>query len=762
MRKSTLSPAQLTRPCQLKDNAFKLPQKFNPIIGQDKAFDALDFGLNILAPRYNMYCMGEKGLGRTSLSMQKIQEKALNESTPPDYCYVYNFEQPRFPLYLSFPAGQALEFQKHLKKTIAVANRFLIRAALEDSYRLARQLLEEKVSLRRQNQFKQLQNMITSKNVALVQTEEGQALFPCLNKKIMQPADFNQLPLSKRKPIIEQLEKAREKLTRLLSQSDFDSFYQDQLEILQKQTVQNIVQNVFKSICQKYRAHESVLSYLNNIQKDLLENAPAFFDEKADLTPCFMRYQVNILTTHQPKSGAPVVHLTLPSVQNLLGKIDRIPQKTDTDIDFLLIQAGALHQANGGYLLIETQTLTPDAVSWKILKQCLYSRQIKMETNLDESSIFNMPTILPQPIPLDVKVVLIGNSFAAFKRDEDFKELFKIPIFFSEKIARTSLTEKHYGQILNAFIQKEHLKPFTTSALCRLIEYASRLTGDQNSLSLYLSDIYDLMREASFWTHGKQVDAKDIDLVRLKRENQTNDYQTNLLDRIKSHDLLIDLKGMKSNQINGLSVLFTDSVSFAVPSRITCQIRAGSGKIMDTENEVKLAGQAHMKSFLILTSYLAAQFGNPQKLPIDATLTFEQSFSERDGDSASAASLLCLLSAIGKIPLNQGIAVTGSVDQLGNLQPIGMVNEKIEGFFKACQTVGLTGKQGVLIPVQNKRDLMLNNSVIEAVRKKKFHIYTATHIEEALEILSNQKYSDIQKKIQKNLAQFSRKESLKI
>lgn len=759
MTKSTLSPAQLIRPCTLPDSAFKLPKKFNPVIGQDKAFDALDFGLNILAPRYNMYCMGEKGLGRTSLSMQKIREKALKEPTPPDYCYVYNFDQPRFPQFLSFPAGQALEFQKHLKKTIAVASRFLARAALEDSYRLALKLLEEKVSLRKQEQFKQLQSLISGKNVALVQTKEGQALFPCVNQKIMQPETFNQLPLAKRKPIIEQLEKARAKLSHVLNQTDFDSFYQDQLEILQKQTVQNIVQNVFKSICQKYRGQEPVMAYLANIQKDLLENAAAFFDEKADLTPNFMRYQVNILTTHQPNSGAPVVHLTLPSVQNLLGKIDRMPQKSNTDIDFLLIQPGALHQANGGYLLIETQTLTPDTISWKILKQCLYARQIKMEANLDEPSIFNMPTVLPQTIPLDVKVVLIGNSFGAFKRDEDFAELFKIPVFFSEKITRTSATEKHYGQILTAFIQQEHLKPFTPNALRRLIEYAARFTSDQNALTLYLSDIYDLMREASFWTTDKRVDAKDIDQVRFKRENQTNDYQTNLLSRIKSHDLLIDLKGMKANQINGLSVLFTDSVSFAAPSRITCQVRAGTGKILDTDNEVKLAGQAHMKSVLILTSYLAAQFGNPQKLPIDATLTFEQSFAERDGDSASAASLLCLLSAIGQIPLNQGIAVTGSVDQLGHLQPIGMVNEKIEGFFKACQTIGLTGQQGVLIPAQNKRDLMLNNAVIEAVREKKFHIYTATHIEEALEILSGQKYALIQQKIQKELGAFHQQPS---
>lgn len=761
MTKSTLSPAQLTKPCQLPDNAFNLSKKFNPVIGQDKAFDALDFGLNILAPRYNMYCIGEKGLGRTSLTMQKIQKKALKEPTPPDYCYVYNFDQPRFPQYLSFPAGQALIFQKHLKKTIAVVNRFLVRAPLEDSYRLALKLLEEKVALRKQEQFKQLQAAIPGKNVALVQTSEGQALFPCLNHKVLQPDAFNKLPLAKRKPIIQQLEKAREKLSHLLNQTDFDSFYQDQLEILQKQTVQNIVQNVFKSICQKYRTQEPVINYLTNIQKDLLENAAAFFDNKTDLTPCFMRYQINILTTHQPNSGAPVVHLTLPSVQNLLGKIDRIPQKADTDIDFLFIQPGALHQANGGYLVIETQTLTPDSISWKILKQCLYSRQIKMETNLDESSIFNMPTILPQTIPLNAKVILIGHSFAAFKRDEDFGELFKIPVFFGEKITRTALTEKHYGQILKAFVQQEHLKPFTSNALRRLIEYAARLTSDQQSLTLYLSDIYDLMREASFWTSGKQVDATDIDRVRLKRENQTNDYQTNLLARIKSHDLLVDLKGMKSNQINGLSVLFTDLVSFAAPSRITCQIRAGSGKITDTENEVKLAGQAHMKSFLILTSYLAAQFGNPHKLPIDATLTFEQSFSERDGDSASAASLLCLLSAMGEIPLNQGIAVTGSVDQLGNLQPIGMVNEKIEGFFKACQTVGLNGKQGVLIPSQNKRDLMLRSEVIEAVQKGKFHIYATDRIEEAMEILSGQKYAYIKQKIQEMLKTFQQNKDKK-
>jgi len=754
MTKSILSPSQLIKSCQLPDSAFKLQKKFNPIIGQDKAFDALDFGLDILAPRYNMYCISEKGLGRTSLTMQKIQKKALKEATPPDYCYVYNFEQPRFPKYLSFPAGQALEFQKHLKKTTAVANRFLARAPFEDSYQLSLKLLEEKVSLRKQEQFKQLQNAISGKNIALIQTNEGQALFPYIDKKIIQPDEFNQLPLAKRKPIIQQLEKAREKLSHLLNQTDFDSFYQDQLEILQKQTVQNIVQNVFKSISQKYRGQESVITYLTNIQKDLLENATAFFDEKADLTPHFMRYQVNILTTHQQNSGAPVVHLTLPSVQNLLGKIDRVPQKSDTDIDYLFIQPGALHQANGGYLLIETQTLTPDSVSWKILKQCLYSHQIKMEANLDESSIFNMPTILPQIIPLNVKVILIGNSFGAFKRDEDFAELFKIPVFFSEKITRTQLTEKHYGQILTAFIQREHLKPFTPNALRRLIEYAARFTSDQNALTLYLSDIYDLMREASFWTSGKQVDATDIDQVRLKRENQTNDYQTNLLSRIKSHDLLIDLKGIKSNQINGLSVLFTDSVSFAAPSRITCQVRAGNGKILDTENEVKLAGQAHMKSVLILTSYLAAQFGNSQKLPIDATLTFEQSFAERDGDSASAASLLCLLSAIGQIPLNQGIAVTGSVDQLGHLQPIGMVNEKIEGFFKACQTIGLTGQQGVLIPTQNKRDLMLNNDVIKAVQKGKFHIYTADRIEEAMEILTGQKYKDIQQKIQTHLNKF--------
>ncbi len=762
MSKSKLSANQLIRPCTLSDKELKQPAKLNPIIGQDKAFDALDFGLEILAPRYNMYCIGEKGLGRTSLTMQRIEKKAAKEPTPPDYCYVYNFNNPRYPQYLSFPAGQAPDFQKHLKKTIAVASRFLARAALEDSYTLSLKLLEEKVSLRKQAQFKQFKSLITEKNVALVQTDEGHALYPYINNKVIQPDEFNKLPIAKRRPIIEQLEKAQEKLAHQLNQTDFDSFYQDQLEILQRQTVDNIIRNVFKSICQKYKSHEKAYAYLSDIQKDLLENAPVFFSTKEEeaVLP-FMRYQVNILTTHQPNSGAPIVHLTLASVQNLLGKIDRIPQKTDTDIDFLLIQAGALHQANGGYLVIETHALHPEGISWKILKQCLYSGEIKMETNLEEGTIFNIPTILPQTIPLNLKVILVGQSFAAFKRDEDFGELFKIPVFFSNKITRTRQTEKHYAQILSSFIRREKLKPFTNDAMRRLIEYAVRLTNDQQSLTLYLSDVYDLMREANFWTTAPRINAADIERVRLKRENQTNDYQLNLLKSIKSHDLLIDLKGYKSNQINGLSVLFTDSVTFALPSRITAQIRSGSGKIIDTDNEVKLAGQTHMKSVLILGSYLSAQFGNYKGLPIDATLTFEQSYSERDGDSASAASLLCLLSAIGNIPLNQGLAITGSVDQLGQMQPIGMVNEKIEGYFKACQTVGLTGHQGVIIPKQNQADLMLNPDVIEAVQNERFHIYTVQRVEEALEIFADQPYAALKKQIQSALDTFQQHKSEK-
>lgn len=745
-----LTPSDLSKPSLLNTKHLPSAAKKVEIIGQTRALEALNFGIHMTAPGYNIFCGGPKGVGRTTLSLSAVKKFAASCPAPDDWCYIHNFETPHQPIALNFPAGSGKVFTKIMKKMTDTLKVSLPLAFSDDTYKTKVSAVEQRYHAEKEAYLDHLQSLITEKNVALMKTPAGIVVTPKLDDKILEPAAFNKLPKASRKEILDQMSQAQKRIEKILKETPkWEETQQRLLAELQIDTALKTLQFVLEPLEKTFAGNTVILSHLRAINEDILEHLPLFVgssdSQLEQQKEVWDKYTVNLFTTHKATGGAPVVHLSHPTLSNLVGKIERVQESGSVITDFSMIRPGALHLANGGFLIIECRELISNAYVWNALKRSLFGRQIKIESGTDDNSIFDVVSLDPAAIPLHLKVVLIGETglyYGLTGGDDEFGELFKILAQFSEKMDRTLTTEKQYAALLLNLVKTEKLKPLALSSVKRLVEYAARLSGDKHHLTTYLARLNDIIREASYFAtlaKAKSIETKHIEQALKSRKERTGSLHHEMIDLIEHNVISIETKGHKTGQLNALVVHESGQSSFGRPNRVTCQIRLGGGDLVDIEREVELGGPLHSKGVLILSSFLAARFSQNTPISLDASLVFEQSYTELDGDSASSVELYCLLSAISGLPLNQAIAATGSVNQLGQVQAIGGVNEKVEGFFEICKLNGLTGEQGVIIPATNVQNLMLSEEVITAVKAKKFHIYAVKTIDEGMEILTGKK-----------------------
>ena len=733
------------------------PKPSRQIVGQERALNALNFAVNLSAPNAHLICLGPKGVGRTSLTLDILHQFAENKPASQDWVYVADFDDLLHPTPISLPPGEGDLFVQKMAHAVESLKEGLKNLFSDESYQIRLAHIKQKYTAQKQADFNRLVSAVATPFTVLSKTPTGIVVSPVKNGQTLVPDTFNNLPVEERKFLLSEMKQAQNRLEKALKESTFD-VAQENEEIFEfnAKIVEKQVDRKWASLYRAYSSVSSIKKYLTEAKKYILENLANLirFDENA-----WRLLAVNSFISNDPNGGAPVVSMGRLTLGSLLGKIEREQCAGSLICDHTLIQPGALHQANGGFLVIEGKDLLNTPSVWQALKQALYTHKIQMESPVDEG-IFSVRTLVPKPIPLNLKVILVGDMnlyYALAGKEEDFEELFKLQIHFAEKMPRTFETEKKYAGVLSDFIAQNHLTPFDSSAYNCLIEFSSRLAQDQDSLSVRFAKMHDLMREVDFIvkeTRGKQVRAAEVEKALQKRTERLGAAHEEWLENIKRGLLKLNLSGTAVGQINALVVHELGAFQFGRPSRVTCRVRLGSGSVADIEREVSLGGTLHSKGVLILGAYLSAKYAQEYPLAMDASLVWEQSYSELDGDSASSAELYALMSAIGGIPLNQSIAVTGSVNQMGEIQAVGAINEKIEGFFDACQKTGLTGKQGVLIPVVSVSHLMLDKRVRDAVAKKKFHIWSARTIEEGFSLLTGLTPAQSDKKITEALSHY--------
>ena len=763
---STLKPHQLYTVCNSQKFDFsstaELEERMSAL-GQDRAMKAVELGINIKSKGYNLFCLGLEGTGKTSLVKRILEEEAQRRPTPKDWAYVYNFDEPYKPHIISFPAGQACGFARDIDKLIEDFS-IAIPAVLEsDEYKAGVSIIQEKYKHKKDEYLRILQKKAKGKSVSLLHMQVGLVVAPVKNGEILSPEAFDSLPENEKKELLNDLNLMQEEIEKVAKDlPEWEDKQRREHNILREKFIKLAVKKPIDDLRQKYKGLREITDFLKNVQNHIVSNIDDFLPtennpaqttgEDDALTSLlskmnrqeedkFAKFKVNVIVKNEPDSGAPIIHLDHPTQGNLVGRVERIQQYGALLTDFTLIKAGALHRANGGFLLIDARKLLLQPYAWDSLKRALASKSIKIETPGDETS-FTTISLDPEPIPLDVKIILTGDEELydlLSERDPDFSDYFKVEADFGTLMDRNDDNEIEYAKLIGSLSNKKKLRSLNRQAVARIIEHSSRLADDSKKLTAHIASIGDLLREADYWareSNSKQIGKKHIDQAISAQIYRSDRVKQAMLEQIDDGTIMIDTKGSKVGQINGLVVYNFSRFSFGKPAKITVQARIGNGEFINIERETNMSGPIHTKGVLILQSLIANRFAKYSPLSLSASIVFEQSYGGVDGDSASSTEYYCLLSAIANIPIKQGIAVTGSINQFGDIQPIGGVNEKIEGFFDVCCHRGLTGDQGVIIPLTNVSNLMLREDVVNAVRDGKFHIYAIDNVDDGIEILT--------------------------
>ncbi len=753
-----LSPATLYTKTDPDLLAFEMSSELPPlteIIGQDRAVGAVKFGIGIRRPGYNIFALGSTGTGRHELVEDFLRHHAASQPIPSDRCYVYNFADSYHPLALEFPAGQGVAFCQAMEEVVIELHAVIPAAFVSEDYRMRRQTLENTLRERQESAYRALQTEANQKGLDLLRTQSGLVFAPVNeSQEVIDPEAFQKLSDEEKDLIRTSMEEMQQKLQALLQQApDWESETRRGLRALDAETVRATIAPLFARLLLAYAENGEVQTYISAVQEDVQHNFELFGGAEskaeegeepshAETPQPITRYSVNLMVDRSHAQGAPVVYEDNPAYGNLVGRVEYMTRMGGMDTDFTLIRPGALHRANGGYLMIDARRLLLEQFAWEGLKRTLRAGQIRIETPSQMMSQVNVITLEPEPIPLDIKVALVGDRslyYMLSQNDPDFDELFKVAADFEDVMERTPEAQQLYAQLIASLAAERDLRPLDRAATARVIEEGARMAEDAHKLSMAVASITDLLQEADYW--AEQAGA---DLVRLAHVEEALAAQYYRSARIpeRSREMIfqetvrVQTEGAVVGQINGLSVMQLGKIRFGQPSRITARVRMGRGEVVDIEREVALSGQIHSKGVLILASFLSSRYATDYPLSLQADLVFEQSYGGVDGDSASSTELYALLSALSELPIRQSFAVTGSVDQFGNVQAIGGVNEKIEGFFAVCQARGLTGEQGVLIPQANVRNLMLRREVVEAVEAGQFAVYPIATIDEGIELLT--------------------------
>ena len=723
----------------------------------------MEIGINIQSKGYNLFCLGPEGTGKTSLVKRVLVEEAKKRPTPDDWAYVYNFDEPYKPQAVNFPAGTAAEFAKDIDKLIETLS-VSIPAILEsDEYKAGQSIIHEKFKQHKEEYIKILQKKAKGKSVSLLHMPVGLVVAPVKNGEVLSPEAFDELPESEKKQLLEDLNQMQEEIENTAQDlPQWEDKQRKETNDLREKFLKIAVKNPIDELHAKYKGHKQANDFLKKIQKHIITNIDEFMPSSENncgggegddaLSALFSRmkqpeedkyakFKVNVIVKNEPDSGAPIIHLDHPTQGNLVGRVERIQQYGALLTDFSLIKSGALHQANGGFLLIDARKLLLQPYAWDSLKRALASKTVKIEAPSEETT-FTTISLDPEPIPLQVKVILTGDEElyeVLSERDPDFSDFFKVEADFGVLMDRTPENEVEYAKLIGSLSKKKKLRSLNKQAVAKVIEYSSRLAEDSEKLTAHIASIGDLLREADYWARkskANQIGKNHIEQAIDAQIYRSDRIKQAMLEQIDKGTILMDVEGSRVGQINGLVVYNFSRTSFGKPARITTQVRIGKGEFINIEREVEMSGPIHTKGVLILSSLLANRFAKDRPLSLSASIVFEQSYGGVDGDSASSTEYYCMLSAIANLPIKQNIAVTGSINQFGEVQPIGGVNEKIEGFFDVCRHRGLTGDQGVIIPRTNVKDLMLREDVLNAVDEGKFHIYAVDNVDDGIEILT--------------------------
>ena len=728
---------------------------FSGTIGQERALDALDFGLSLESTGFNIFLLGENGTGRITTIKSILTQKAGSEPVPPDWCYVYNFRDPDAPIAISLEPGEASVFQKDMEELIKTLKVEIPKVFESKEYEKQKNKITEDAQKKQREIFSSLEEEAEAKGFSVRKTVSGLMIMPV--KKTGEPLteeEYESTDEKTRKKIDEIGKSLQEKLNdavRIIREAE--KSVKEQIVKLEKEAALSAVGHLIDELKGTYKKYEKIISYLYDVKESILENldefkvqeeqAPALpFMRLPKTEPTFTRYAVNVVVNNKDCKGAPCIFESNPTYFNIFGRVEHKFQYGVAITDFSMIKGGSLHKANGGYIVIEALDLLRNIFAYDALKRAIHNKEVKIEDVWEQYRAVSTTTLKPEAIPLDVKVILVGNPrlyYLLYNVDEEYRELFKVKADFDSRMNRTDENMHKYASFVAKRCKEESLLPFDRTGVAKVIEVGSRFAEQQNKLTSRFSEVADIIREASYWaskSKSKIVTEDHVQKAVDEKIYRTNRIEERLREMILEGTLIVETQGEKAGQVNGLAVLDLGDYSFGKPSRITAKTYAGKAGVVNIERETKMSGKIHEKAILILSNYLGSTYATKKPISLSASLTFEQLYEMIEGDSATCAELYALLSSIANVPLKQSIAVTGSMDQNGDVQPVGGINEKIEGFFDLCQFRTLDGNQGVIIPRRNIKHLMIKKDVVGAVKEGKFSIYPIDRVEEGLEILT--------------------------
>lgn len=760
-----LEPAQLRRRLDPAELDFDTTAEVDPLagtIGQPRALDAIEFGLEVADPGYNMFVAGAPGSGRTGTLRDYLEKVARMRPVPDDWVYVFNAAAPDRPDAIRLPAGRGAELARDMDEFIEAARREIPRAFESEDYEKRRREILVGIGTRRDALTSELEAFANERGFAMETTPAGIVTVPIVNKKPVTSEDFARLPQDDQKAIEQRGAEIQVRVVETLRQlRTLEKEANERVRRLDREVAQFAVGPLFHDLRERYGDLEEVLAYLHQVENDLPERLGSFRSGDEGEVPAFLsalqgtgqaehlaRYRVNVLVDNGSNGGAPVIVERNPTFYNLLGRIDYRPQLGTMVTDFHQIKAGALHRANGGFLVVHVLDLVRNPFAWEALKRSLLTREVRIENLGEQLSAVPTASLRPEPVALDLKVVLVGAPDVyrlLYGVDEDFRELFKVKVDFSPEMPWSDEHVTNYASFISRRVRDSGLRHFDRGAVARVVEHGARLREHQRKLSTRLIEIADVVTEASFFA-GKAsrdvVTREDVDRAVDEREYRSNLIQERLQDMIVDGTIRIETEGVRVGQLNGLAVIDLGDHAFGKPTRVSARTSIGRGSLTSIEHEIELSGPIHSKGFLILSGYLAGAYARDTPLSLSATLTFEQAYEGIDGDSASSTELYALLSSIAEVPLRQDLAVTGSVDQNGLVQAVGGVTTKVEGFYSICREKGLTGTQGVILPRANVPNLMLRDEIVDAVAEGRFHVYAVETIDEGLELLTGLEAGD--------------------
>ena len=756
-----LTYTQLKNGCFPEGFTFSSTAELEPlegIIGQERAVGAFDFGLQVKMKGYNIYMAGPSGTGKTTYAISSAKQLAQTERVPQDWCYVYNFQNPRNPWAISFVPGLGRQFKEDMAELVQILKLEIQKAFRADDYDRQKNELMRSFDEKRNSLMETMSKMALEYQFQIKTTNSGIYFMPIIEGEPVGEEEYDNLGEEMKEVIEKNSQLVQERAGGIMRDiRELEKESKKQLDQLDYRIGMFAIGHHISAVQEKYQVYDRVIAYMNAVQEDVLENISQFYDEEdegddgiASLLPMLakkptedatLKYKVNLIVDNGETTGAPVVVTFNPTMYNMVGEIEYDSEFGNLTTDFMKIKSGLFHKANGGYLIVQAQDILSLPQAWEALRRVIKTKEINMESMREQMGIVAAPILRPEPIPADFKIVMIGNNYyydLLSNYDDEFDKFFKIRADFDYEMKRSEENMWRLAQFIKSFVEREQTMEFDVTAVGAIIEYSSRSVERQDKLSTRFNQLAEVLCESVTWATidgAEIVTGQQVRKAIYEKEQRMKLYEEKLDEMLEENVIMIDTDGVEVGQINGLAVLDMGSYAFGNPTRITATTYVGKSGIVNIEKEARLSGQTHDKGVQIINGYLGQTYAQKFPLSLSCRVCFEQNYSGIDGDSASSTELYCILSSLTNLPIRQDLAVTGSVNQKGEIQAIGGVTHKIEGFFDLCNKRGLTGKQGVIIPQSNVKDLVLNEAVVEAVREGKFHIYPISYIDEGIELM---------------------------